>query len=876
MIDGIFTFEDVQRALLEWPRSFDADEMKAKADDGIIDRLQQVLSQAQRSGSLASVRDLAALLRHALLARSIGKPSAQRVAVPVVGDWPIAAVWRELGFDTVTGPTGLVLTARTWRPSWMTDGDQADWEPGGNTRQDIFADVFAGDEVRPRADVPIDPFLGETTGFDSYVCPGQREAVRSLLFMPAGTTLIVNLPTGSGKSLVAEAAVLSAGLESGLTLFVVPTKALATDQARRMRALLRARVPANEIPPLVWHGGLGPEVRQTIKSNIRRGRQGILFTSPESVGGALLPSLYEAAALGLLRYFVVDEAHVVAQWGDSFRPAFQALSGIRRGLLNSSKGEPFRTVLMSATLSPETIDTLDVLFGPPAKTQMVAAVHLRPEPRYWTYKAYGWEEKKARVLELIQHAPRPFILYVTERQHARDWVDILRDAGYRRVECFHGGTSDDDREAIIESWSANEIEGIVATSAFGVGMDKEDIRSVIHATVPETLDRYYQEVGRGGRDGRPSVSVVVYTDRDIGMARSLSKPTFIGDDNGYERWNTMFGTARSAPETDIIAINIASVPPRLRQESDYTTAWNMRTLILMARAGMVELDSQAPEPLPRLSDEPDADYDRRLESHWEAYFGTFCLRTLDPAHLSQQHFEACLQQERSRGGTAADRSFAELNAVIAGEREIGEVLTEAYSNFKPGRTVVVSPVCGGCPGERKRGLRQRREYQVPVGVGITRIELPSSPAWQRRFPSLDGRPTVILYQSDEAGVFDGIARALRALVTEFGVCEISAAVEVWAKDTLLRTLHHSAPSGVLVARTLEEDASLPAVLPLPRASLLKPWGINPIPDHLLLLDRPLHTIFAPVDVESEHPLRRYVDTATNCISLENFLQAIDA
>src|SRR5208282_388764 len=109
-----------------------------------------------------------------------------------------------------------------------------------------------------------------------------------------------------------------------------------------------------------------------------------------------------------------------------------------------------------------------------------------------------------------------------------------------------------------------------------------------------------------------------------------------------------------------------------------------------------------------------------------AYFGTFCLRTLDPAHLSQQHFEACLQQERSRGGTAADRSFAELNAVIEGEREIGEVLTEAYSNFKPGRTVVVSPACGGCPGERKRGLRQTREYQVPVGVGITRIELPSS------------------------------------------------------------------------------------------------------------------------------------------------------
>src|SRR5262249_13833640 len=162
---------------------------------------------------------------------SIGRASEQRVWVPAEAGWPTAADWRALGFSTVTGAEAIVLTARPWRPAWMADGGRLSSMARDSEQEDIFSDVFAGRHVRQAADVPMDPFLSEKTGFENYVCPGQREAVRSLLFMPAGSTLIVNLPTGSGKSLVAEAAVLSAGLESGLTLFVVPTTALAIDQA---------------------------------------------------------------------------------------------------------------------------------------------------------------------------------------------------------------------------------------------------------------------------------------------------------------------------------------------------------------------------------------------------------------------------------------------------------------------------------------------------------------------------------------------------------------------------------------------------------------------------------------------------------------------
>ncbi|PBY07334.1 helicase-related protein, partial [Pseudomonas aeruginosa] len=143
------------------------------------------------------------------------------------------------------------------------------------------------------------------------------------------------------------------------------------------------------------------------------------------------------------------------------------------------------------------------------RVQMVSAVHLRPEPQDWFYKASSPQEKQKRVLESLRYAPRPFILYVTKREDVAQWNTTLRcSGGLHRIATFDGGTPDRERKRIIEEWAANRLDGIVATSAFGVGLDKSDVRTVIHATIPETLDRYYQEVGRGGRDGKSSVSLL--------------------------------------------------------------------------------------------------------------------------------------------------------------------------------------------------------------------------------------------------------------------------------------------------------------------------------------------------------------------------------
>lgn len=858
-----FDFVMLQQILLDWPVASMPDD-DCTVDEPIMGRLLQILRDAlsQKGGIVGS--DFITLIRQLLLLRS-GEAQHASLRVPICSGWPDAAVWMKYGFNVTEIAGELMVEPEPWEPKWLDCYTESGY--------DVFDPEFSAILVRQFAEEPMDPFLSEVCGYDTYVCPGQREAVRSLLFMPVGGTMIVNLPTGAGKSLVAQTPVLFRGLHSGLTLFIVPTKALALDLARRMRELLLRRYPLNEIPEMAWHSGRTDEVKREIKRRIRQGSQGILFASPEAVVGSLLPALYEAVKSGTLKYFVIDEAHLVAQWGDSFRPAFQELSGVRRGLLHKSRGEHFRTVLMSATFSKQTVATLDILFGPPEQVQMVSAVHLRPEPRYFSHKVRNWEEKRTLVMELLRHVPRPFILYVTERKHADDWLRILKQEGYIRVASFHGNTPDSRREEIIHQWTQDRLDGIVATSAFGVGMDKGDIRTVIHAAVPETLDRYYQEVGRGGRDGRASLSIVIYSEYDEAIARSMSKPAVIGDDNAYDRWKTMFDNSRKSKEDELHLIDITVLPPHLGQQTDYNEDWNMRTLILLARAGLIELESTSPDLPDRHSGENDNAYEIRKKTHWESFFKSLPVRTLDPRHSNKKHFEKIIGEERSRGGEIAERSFNNLMAALRGEREMSDVLSELFTSYESGRTVIVSGACRGCPATVSTTDASGINYQIPIGIGIENVVPPKIQLWHKRFPSLDGTPVVILCPEGGFELGGNVIRALQVLVSMFGIKEVSATDEQWKNIEGLNQLHMVSPDGVLIARTLKEDIDLPySALPLPRATMLLPWLRKPIPDHLLLLDRPLHVIFAPENVPSNHPLRSYRDDSMNHIDLENFLR----
>ena len=851
-----FGFGELQAVLDGFPSAA----LPERAEDGVFERLRQILEASRPGERLASPHDFMALVRHVLRrqAHRSGQPALLRV--PAAAGWPSREAWAEFGVRAHSAAEGRHLVeARPWRPSWLPEADLP-----------VFEDVFAEREVRLDWRRPMDPFLAEASGFEHYVTPGQREAVRSALLMPAGETLIVALPTGSGKSFVAQGPVLIGGLEGPLTVCVVPTTALALDQARQTSALLKRRFPGGEALGLAWHAGLSVDERAAIKTAIRNGRQRILYCSPEAVTGALLPSLYEAARRGLLAYFVVDEAHLVSQWGDGFRPAFQMLSGLRRGLLQACPGEAFRTILMSATLTPETVETLEALFGPARTVRMVASVYLRPEPQYWLHREDDASAKERKVLEALRHAPRPFILYVTQRDDARRWVARLRREGYTRLDCFHGETPAADRLRIIADWSKDRLDGIVATSAFGVGIDKGDVRTVLHAATPETLDRFYQEVGRGGRDGRPSASLLLSSKADRDAALQIASPNLIGEELGFDRWTAMYARAERLDSLGAsLRLDLTVVPPHLRQQTDYNEAWNMRTLVMMARAGVLQLESEAPERVVQMEAEADADFELRQEEQWSAYFRHTCVRVLEARHRSREVFDRLIREERDATFAAATAAVARLDDLLDGREEISRLLDRLYRSHAPGRSVIVSRACGGCPQHRLWGETETA-YVEPPAYGIEDVGSVDLSLWRSRFPHLDPSEPAILGLPDP---FDpGLALAVLAdLVALFGVREVGVTREFRRRAAELSVLHRQAPDGILLLHDLEEEIRSPSSYRLPRASVWDPGAARGLPEGLLHLRRPFHILLVPVSTrDPRHPERRLSDTGSGLLTYDQF------
>jgi superfamily II DNA or RNA helicase len=847
----------LHEVLASWPDVT----LPIRASDGVFERLRQMLSLAINSAQPPPITDLAPLLRQVLRRESLKSGAPARIRVPRGEGWPEAEFWRRHGIVSQgLGTAHFLLEAIAWEPDWLAPSDVP-----------VFDDSIAEMPARHDSGTPMDPFIKEASGFDAYKSPGQREAVRSALLMPAGETLVVGLPTGSGKSLVAQTPVLLRGIEGGLTLCIVPTTALALDQARIMAAMLKRRYPSLQQPSLAWHSGLGPEERLAIKRAIRNGHQGILYCSPEAATGALLPALYDAARAGGFREMVIDEAHLLSQWGDGFRPAFQMLAGLRRGLLAACEGEKFRTVLMSATLTPETIETIDSLFAPARSVHLIAALHLRPEPQYWIHREDDETAKRSKVLEALRHAPRPFILYVTTREDAKAWLRTLQAEKLARIACFHGETDPDSRTQIIDDWAENRLDGVVATSAFGVGIDKPDVRTVIHATVPETLDRFYQEVGRGGRDGKASGSLVIFSQRDRKIADTLSAPSLISTELGFQRWSALAVSAKVLDQLGfLLEVNLEVVPPRLNQQSDYNVAWNMRTLIMMARAGLLDLESEPPRDPERVADETDIEFEARSDIYWASYFSKAVVRLRDGTARNETIFNDHMNVERDRAFDAGSANAALLDRLLQGRTEISALLDDLYRNHAPRRSVVISRACGGCPEHRESGTRNL-VYAEPLTPGIDKAVPPDLAAVQFRLPHVNVVAPVIvpLPPLEESATIALLGDA----VASFGIREIAIPDRVRIYPGLAH-IHKRLRDGVLIVQSLEEEEDCPSAYPVARATLLVDALIPP---HIWLMERPVHFILAPAKTPDPwHPERLLADTGKNVVSYEVFMQGIRA
>ena len=853
-----FGFSELQKALLQWPAAFPYSEFALR---DVYMRIGHILSQS--SSSALAKYDLMPLIRQLLLQLSQFGGLGQ-IKVPNHSIWPSPREWADWGVLAMHAPDGrFVLSAERWRPQW-----------GEASLLGVFDRAFSNSTPAMAEGAETDPCVALATGLRYYRSRGQREAVRASFFAPPGSTLIVNLPTGNGKSLVAQIDVLLDGREGSTTVVVVPTVALAIDQERQMQERLAIHPAKGEL--FAWHAELSSEQKQQFKERIRRGRQRILFASPESVCDSLVYALYDAARAGFIRRFVIDEAHLVAQWGDEFRPSFQMLAGLRRGLLRfvPETCEPFNTLLLSATLAGETLETLANLFGPVSDVQVISAVQLRQEPDYWFHRVQSRGEKMANLLEAVRHAPRPSIVYVSERADAEQIARLLRDSlGLTRIAHFHGETSAVTRKSIIDDWSDNKLDVIVATSAFGVGIDKTDVRCVIHACVPETLDRFYQEVGRGGRDGRPSVSLVIYDEADIEMGRNLGRTRIIGDELGQARWEAMLRSHESRGE-DRWSVDVTVVPAHGMQQSDYNKAWNVRTLLLMARAGVIELDSDAPETLIRLPGESEDTYEVRQEEAATQYFNRTTIRILNPRHREKSIWNNEIQATRVRGEHSTARSFKLLLAVLSGRVEVSDALIQLYEVDNGRWRIPVGGGCAGCPVCRRNGDTR---WQIPaptVCVGVTREF--NTARWGKYFVGRSPEKFLVVMPDLLTPFAAGqVVKALSAVISHFDVAEINLTDrEFWRGVKGYVDLARRSKVKFVIENDLSAGDAHFVNKRIPAVSLLTSPERG-VPIEVLAADKPLHLLFVSEScMDPFVPDRRLADVWPNRMDLDQFIRIL--
>ena len=320
----------------------------------------------------------------------------------------------------------------------------------------------------------------------------QKEIITAVL---DGNDTFALMPTGGGKSICFQ---IPALMNDGICLVISPLVALMKDQV--------ANLQKRNIKAIALTGGIRSEELIDLLDNCQFGNYKFLYLSPERLQSDWILERIKSLPINLI---TIDEAHCVSQWGHDFRPAYLKISALKKHFPKT----PFLALTATAT--------------PRVKKEIINALGLH-EPKLFeksfareniAYMVFEVEDKLFRIEQILKKNPQPSIIYVRNRKSCLDISSQLQSLGFKAT-YYHGGLSSKEKDKNMQLWMNEEVQVIVATNAFGMGIDKANVKTVIHIQLPENMENYYQEAGRAGRNGERAFAVLLTSSSDIIQAES--------------------------------------------------------------------------------------------------------------------------------------------------------------------------------------------------------------------------------------------------------------------------------------------------------------------------------------------------------------------